>query len=198
MEFSKSKTDEYYGAKCIEQMLEIYMNPDNNIMILDLESPFSPNLRAQSNIMPFNTKELNLDAIQFLLKELKLRRNDERTTVYEAYVAMLMRDKNMIDKAVGSLQDILSKSQENVSAWVALAIANMITLKTQEVKTNLKFIEKTSLNIKYYNDYERGILIYAYLMLITENFKKAEELLMKVISELNVSQSNFLLNISFY
>ena len=192
MEFSKSKTDEYYGAKCIEQMLEIYMNPDNNIMILDLESPFSPNLRSQSNIMPFNTKELNLDAIQFLLKELKLRRNDERTTVYEAYVAMLMRDKNLIDKAIGNLQDILSKSQENVSAWVALAIANMITLKTQEVKTNLKFIEKTSLNIKYYNDYERGILIYAYLMLITENFKKAEELLMKVINELNVSQSKIL------
>jgi len=192
VEFSKSKTDEYYGAKCIEQMLEIYMNPDNNIMILDLESPFSPNLRSQSNIMPFNTKELNLDAIQFLLKELKLRRNDERTTVYEAYVAMLMRDKNLIDKAIGNLQDILSKSQENVSAWVALAIANMITLKTQEVKTNLKFIEKTSLNIKYYNDYERGILIYAYLMLITENFKKAEELLMKVINELNVSQSKIL------
>lgn len=189
VEFSKSKTDEDYGAKCIEQMLEIYMNPDNNIMILDLESPFSNNLRAQSNILPFNTKDLNLDAIQFLLKELTLRRNDERTTVYEAYVAMLKRDKNLIQKAIGNLQDILTKSQENVSAWVALAIANMITLKTQEVKTNLKFIEKTSLNIKYYNDYERGILIFAYLMMITENFKKAEELLLKVINELNVSQS---------
>ena len=140
----------------------------------------------------FNTKDLNLDAIQFLLKELKLRRNDEKTIVYEAYVSMLMRDKSLIDIAIGNLQDILSKSQENVSAWVALAIANMITLKTQEVKTNLKFIEKTSLNIKYYNDYERGILIYAYLMLITENFKKAEELLMKVINELNISQSKFL------
>ena len=191
VEFSKSKTDENYGAKCIEQMLEIYMNPDNNIMILDLESPFSTNLRTQSNILSFNTKELNLEAIQFLLKELKLRRNDDRTTVYGAYVSMLMRDKTLINKAIEDLQDILSKSQENVSAWVALAIANMILLKTQEVKTNLKFIEKTSLNIKYYNDYERGILIYAYLMLITENFKKAEELLLKVVNELNVSQSNF-------
>ena len=169
-------------------MLEIYMNPDNNIMILDLESPFSTNLRTQSNILSFNTKELNLEAIQFLLK---LRRNDDRTTVYGAYVSMLMRDKTLINKAIEDLQDILSKSQENVSAWVALAIANMILLKTQEVKTNLKFIEKTSLNIKYYNDYERGILIYAYLMLITENFKKAEELLLKVVNELNVSQSNF-------
>jgi hypothetical protein len=170
------------------------MNPDNNIMILDLESPFSSNLRTQYTILPFNTNDLNLDAIQFLLKELKLRRNDERTVVYETYVAMLLRDKTLIEKKKGDLQDILSKNQENVSAWVALAVANMITLKTQEVKTNLKVIEKTSLNIKYYNDYERGILTYAYLMMITENFKKAEELLMKVINELNVSQGKLILN----
>src|SRR2546428_235288 len=89
-EFSKSKTDEYYGAKCIEQMLEIYINPDNNIMLIDLESPFNHNNKGDS--LNYNTSELNLEAIQFLLKELKIRRNDEKTQVYEAYVGMLLKD----------------------------------------------------------------------------------------------------------
>ena len=36
-------------------------------------------------------------------------------------------------------------------------------------------MNKLSLNIKYYTDYERGFLIMAYLFMITDNLKKAEE-----------------------
>lgn len=172
-------------------MLEIYMNPDNNIMILDLEPPFSNNLKSQYSLLPYKTNDLNIEAIEFLLKELKLRRYDDKTIVYESYVSMINKNQSSIDKSKRNLQDILSKNQENVSAWVALSMINLITLKTQEVKANLKVIEKTSLNIKYYNDYERGILIYSYLMMITENFKKSEELLLKVAKELNISQSKY-------
>lgn len=187
LEFSKSKTDEHYGAKCIQQMLEIYINPDNNIMLINLDSPL--NFKSPGGLLNYNTDDLNLEAIQFLLKELKIRRNDETTQVYEAYVCMLLKDKKLIEKASENLQDMLNRNQENLGAWVALAMINLITLKTNEVKTNLKIIEKATLNIKYYNDYERGLLINAYLMLMTDNIKKAEELLQKVISEVNVSQS---------
>lgn len=169
-------------------MLEIYINPDNNVMLIDLDSPFNQN-KTSTGLLNYKTNELNLEAIQFLLKELKIRRNDEKTQVYEAYVCMLLKDKTLIEKSISNLQDILTKNQENISAWIALAMANLIMSKTNEVKTNLKIIEKTSLNIKYYNDYERGLLIFAYLMLITDNTKKAEELLHKVINEMNIAQS---------
>ncbi len=173
-------------------MLEIYINPDNNIMLLDLENPFSNNLKSSNGLLYYHTKELNLEAIQFLLKELRMRRYDEKTMVYEAYVSMLLKDKNSMEKSVNNLQDILNKNNENISAWVALAMMNLITLKFNEVKTNLRIIEKSSLNIKYYNDYIRGLLIYSYLLLIPENsnVKKAEDLLLKVINEIDVAQSN--------
>jgi tetratricopeptide (TPR) repeat protein len=186
LEFSKSKTDEQYGAKCIEQMLEIYINPDNNITLIDLGDPF--NGKTSTKMLTYNTKDLNIEAIQFLLKELKTRRNDENTQIYETYVMILLKDPSMIEKSIENLQDILNKNNENIAAWVALAMANLILLKTNEVKTNLKIIEKASLNIKYYNEYERGLLIFAYLMMITENTKKAEEILNKIITEVNVSQ----------
>ncbi len=193
-EFSKSKTDEHYGAKCIEQMLEIYINPDNNILLIDLDSPYNININDTKNsngLINFNTKELNLEAIQFLLRELKIRRNDDKTLIYEAYVSILMKDVSLIENMKESLQDILNRDQDNLSAWVAIAVANLVTVKITEVKTNLKIIEKSSLSTKYYTEYERGLLIYAYFMILTDNEKKAEELLLKVINEVNISQSNF-------
>jgi tetratricopeptide (TPR) repeat protein len=186
-EFSKSKTDEYYGTKCIEQMLEIYINPDNNILLIDLDPPFN-GVNKNSDLLKYRTDELNLDAIKFLLKELKIRRNDDKTMIYEAYVCMLLKDKQLIEQAIGNLQDILNRDKENICAWVALAMANLVCLKFNEVKTNLKVIERAGVNAKYSNEIERGLLIYSHLMLLTENEKKSEELLNRVITEVNVSQ----------
>lgn len=190
-EFSKSKTDEYYGVKCIEQMLEIYMNPDNNILLIDLDQNVE-NLKSTSNkneLLKYRTEDLNLDAIKFLLKELKIRRNDDKTRIYETYVCIILRDKQLIEQAIGNLQDILNRDKENICAWVALAMANLICLKFNEVKTNLKVIEKAgNYNAKYSNEIERGLLIFSHLMLLTENEKKSEELLTRVINEVNVSQ----------
>jgi tetratricopeptide (TPR) repeat protein len=50
-----------------------------------------------------------------------------------------------------------------------------------EVKNQLKIMEKITLNIKYYTDYERGFLIWAYLMMMNDNFNKAEDHIKKVL-----------------
>jgi tetratricopeptide (TPR) repeat protein len=193
-EFSKSKTDEYYGVKCLEQMLEIYINPDNNIILIDLEPPLKG--YKGTSMLNYQTEDINIDGIKFLLKELKIRRNDEKVIIYDAYLSILLKDKKLIEKAVNNLQDILNKDKENITAWVALAMANLVTLKFHEVKTNLKVIERANLNAKYADDFERGLLIYAHMMILTENDKKAEELLQRVINEINVSQSKLIVNYS--
>ncbi len=198
-EFSKSKTDENYGAKCLEQMLEIYINPDNDILLIYLDSPLDNQKYSDSSInsnentlVNYKTTELNMQAIYFLLKELKMRRNDVKTQIYEAYVTILTKQKPLINNIIGNLQDILKKNQENLAAWVALAMANLITLRFNEAKTNLKIIEKSALNMKYYNEYERGLLLNAYIMIMSDNTKKAEETLIKLCSDVNQSQSNYL------
>jgi hypothetical protein len=170
-------------------MLEIYINPDNNILLIDLDSPYNVNIKSTSGLISFNTNELNIDAIRFLLKELKIRRNDDRTLIYEAYVALLVKEKPHIESMIGTLQDLLNRDKDNLSAWVALSMTNLVTLKFNEVKTNLKIIEKSNLSSKYQTEFERGLLIFAYLMITTDNEKKAEELLLKVINEINISQS---------
>ncbi len=188
-EFSKSKTDEDYGAKCIEQMLEIYINPDNNILLIDLDTPYNFNEnRTPNSVLNFNTRDLNFEAIQFLLKELKIRRNDEKTLIYETYIAILLKDLSLIENMKESLQDVLNRDNDNLAAWIAIAMANLVTFKSSEVKTVLKIIEKSSVSTRYMNEYERGLLIYAYFMIVSDNEKKAEELLLKIVNDINVAQ----------
>ena len=55
-------------------------------------------------------------------------------------------------------------------------------------------MERVNLNIKYYNDYERGFLLLAYLMMMTDNVKKGEEYLIKV-TEINIAQGKIIFKI---
>ena len=66
-------------------------------------------------------------------------------------------------------------------------MGNLIIKNFEEVKNSLSIMNNLTLNIKYYSDYERGFFIMTYLFMLTENFKKAEEAIEKVLT-LNISQ----------
>jgi tetratricopeptide (TPR) repeat protein len=185
VEFSKAKTDEEYGIKCIEQILEIYINPDCDILLINLDIPW--NQKTSRNLLNYNTDDVNLDAINFLLRELKLRRDDDKTKVYEMYGVILTKDEEKIKEKIQELKNILSKNSNNLPVYIAYIMGNLITKNFDEVKNSLNIMNNLTLNIKYYNDYERGFLIMTYLFMITENFKKAEESIEKVLT-LNIAQ----------
>jgi tetratricopeptide (TPR) repeat protein len=185
IEFSKAKTNEEYGIKCIEQILEIYINPDCDILLINLDIPW--NQKTSRNLLNYNTDDVNLDAINFLLRELKLRRDDDKTKVYEMYGVILTKDEEKIKEKIQELKNILSKNSNNLPVYIAYIMGNLITKNFDEVKNSLNIMNNLTLNIKYYNDYERGFLIMTYLFMITENFKKAEESIEKVLT-LDIAQ----------
>lgn len=187
-EFSKIKTDEYYGVKCIEQMLELYINPDNNILMLELISPYLSKKNKKNGVLEYTTSDINFEAVKFLLKELLIKKDDDRSRLYECWVSLLIRDEEFIIKAIQKLKDIIGRNPENISAWVLLSLANLILNNETEAKTNLKVIENSSVNnIKYYNDVERGYLILAYIAMRQDSIPKANEYLKKVI-DINMAQ----------
>ena len=185
LEFSKAKNDEEYGIKCIEQILEIYMNPDCDILLINLDLPW--NQRNIKGLLNYYTDDIDLDMVNFLLRELKLRRDDDKTKVYEMYGIILSKDPEKINEKIAELKEILDKNSNNLPVYIAYIMGNLILQNYEEVKNGLNILNKLSLNIKYYSDYERGFLIMAYLFMITDNLKKAEEALQKVIM-LNLAQ----------
>jgi len=185
IEFSKAKTDEEYGIKCIEQILEIYINPDCDILLINLDIPW--NQKFSRNLLNYNTDDVNIDAVNFLLRELKLRRDDDKTKVYEMYGVILSKDENKIKEKISELNTILSKNSNNLPVYIAYIMGNLIIKNFEEVKNSLNIMNNLTLNIKYYSDYERGFLIMTYLFMLTENLKKAEESIQKVLT-LNIAQ----------
>ena len=97
---------------------------------------------------------------------MKNRRNDDKTSIYEAYVTILTKDSDLIENQISNLKEILGKTTDNVPGWVAMSMCNLVLGKQTETKNNLKFFERANLNIKYYNEFERGLLIYAYVMMM--------------------------------
>ena len=185
IEFTKAKTDENYGVKCIEQILEIYMNPDCDILLVDLDSPW--NQKNTRNLLNYNNQDLNLDAINFLIRELKMRRDDDKTKVYEMYGAILTKNESLIKEKIKELNTILSKNNNNLPVYIAYIMGNLIIKNFDEVKNGLNIMDRLTLNIKFYSDYERGFLIMTYLFMMTDNLKKAEESIEKVLT-LNIAQ----------
>ena len=185
IEFSKAKTDEEYGIKCIEQILEIYINPDCDILLINLDIPW--NQKFSRNLLNYNTDDVNIDAVNFLLRELNLRRDDDKTKVYEMYGVILSKDENKIKEKISELNTILSKNSNNLPVYIAYIMGNLIIKNFEEVKNSLNIMNNLTLNIKYYSDYERGFLIMTYLFMLTENLKKAEESIQKVLT-LNIAQ----------
>ena len=103
------------------------------------------------------------------------------------YGIILSKDPEKISEKIVELKEILDKNANNLPVYIAYIMGNLIMKNFDEVKNGLNVLNKLSLNIKYYSDYERGFLIMTYLFMITENFKKAEEAIEKVLT-LNIAQ----------
>ena len=103
------------------------------------------------------------------------------------YGTILSKDEERIKEKITELQNILSKNQNNLPVYIAYIMGNLIIKNFEEVKNSLNIMNNLTLNIKYYSDYERGFLIMTYLFMLTENFKKAEEAIEKVLT-LNIAQ----------
>ena len=103
------------------------------------------------------------------------------------YGIILSKDENKIKEKIKELKTILSKNSNNLPVYIAYIMGNLIIKNYEEVKNSLNIMNNLTLNIKYYSDYERGFLIMTYLFLLTENLKKAEESIEKVLT-LNIAQ----------
>ena len=129
----------------------------------------------------FNTDDVNIEAVNFLLRELKLRRDDDRTKVYEIYWIILSKDEDKIRDKISELKNLLSKNSNNFSSIHFIYYGKFSYKEFERSKISLIIMNNLTLNIKYYSDYERGFLIMTYLFMITGNLKNQKKLYKKYL-----------------
>ena len=83
--------------------------------------------------------------INFLLRELKLRRDDDKTKVYEMYGIILSKDPDKINEKIAELKEILDKNNNNLPVYIAYIMGNLIMQNFEEVKNGLNILNKLSI-----------------------------------------------------
>jgi len=71
-ELNHARFDNFYGASAIQNMIEIYLNPSNDLMFSSI------------NESPFATTQDNIDSARDLVEELKTKGTD--TSIIECQI----------------------------------------------------------------------------------------------------------------
>ncbi|POM60252.1 hypothetical protein PHPALM_30915 [Phytophthora palmivora] len=169
-EFNLARRDPEWGERALINMIEIYLNPDNENL-----------WDAGNDATEGNTKEQteNLRIASMLLDELPIARNDRdaKLRVLEAYAVLAVRTKSMLDKAIQLFMEILETvDRDYVPALLGLATGYMLTKQQPKARNQLKRIAKMNYDQTLADEFERSYLLLADIYINRGKFDLAQEL----------------------
>ncbi|KAG3135146.1 Tetratricopeptide repeat protein [Phytophthora idaei] len=169
-EFNLARRDPEWGERALINMIEIYLNPDNENL-----------WDAGNDATEGNTKEQteNLRIANTLLDELPIARNerDAKLRVLEAYAVLAVRTKSMLDKAIQLFMEILETvDRDYVPALLGLATGYMLTKQQPKARNQLKRIAKMNYDQTLVDEFERSYLLLADIYINRGKFDLAQEL----------------------
>ncbi|TMW56987.1 hypothetical protein Poli38472_002912 [Pythium oligandrum] len=182
--FNLARRDPEWGERALVNMIEIYLNPDNeNLWELggsDKDSGSSANSKEQTeNIRIANT----------LLDELPVKSDKNvQIKVLEAYAVLAVKTKSMLDKAIQLFMEILeTHDRDYVPSLLGLATAYMLTKQQPKARNQLKRIAKMQYNQQLAEDFERSYLLLADLYVERSKYDLAQELCKKALMHIKSS-----------
>jgi tetratricopeptide repeat protein 21B len=156
-EFNLARRDPEWGERALINMIEIYLNPDNE--------NFWDTGDSNASDVSANTKEQteNIRIANTLLDELPVKQErNVRVKVLEAYAVLAVRSKPMLDKAIQLFMELLeSVDKDYVPALLGLATAYMLTKQQPKARNQLKRIAKMPYDQSLADDFERSYLMLA-------------------------------------
>ncbi|EGZ21563.1 hypothetical protein PHYSODRAFT_491661 [Phytophthora sojae] len=175
-EFNLARRDPEWGERALINMIEIYLNPDNENL-----------WDAGNDGNEGNTKEQteNLRIANTLLDELPVARNerDAKLRVLEAYAVLAVRTKSMLDKAIQLFMEILETvDRDYVPALLGLATGYMLTKQQPKARNQLKRIAKMNYDQTLADEYERSYLLLADIYINRGKFDLAQELCKRALT----------------
>uniref|UniRef100_S4RS46 Tetratricopeptide repeat domain 21B n=1 Tax=Petromyzon marinus TaxID=7757 RepID=S4RS46_PETMA len=180
--FNKARKDSDWGQKAIYNMIEICLNPDNDIVggevfeNLDGNVSSSQRERQESEQMAMRTAEK-------LLQELRPRSTQDalRVRILENHCLMATRQKASVEKALNAFTDIASTEKEHVPALLGMATAFMILKQTPRARNHLKRVGKMTWNPEEAEEFERSWLLLADIYIQASKYDIAGELLRRCL-----------------
>lgn len=178
-EFNLARRDPEWGERALINMIEIYLNPDN-------ENFWDTSDAGSGSDAPANSKEQteNIRIANTLLDELPVKQErNVRVKVLEAYAVLAVRSKAMLDKAIQLFMELLEAVDKDfVPALLGLATAYMLTKQQPKARNQLKRIAKMPYDQALADDFERSYLMLADIYISRSKYDLAQELCKKALT----------------
>lgn len=160
VEFVKAKRGNQFFERAITQMIDIYLNPDQELLYTHMGENKHKNIDVE-----------NVKAADNLAKELKLRStNSLRILLSESYVWMYSK---RADQAADKLKDVLKQDDQQPAVLLAMAVAKFISGKNSDAKACLKQFRKLEYSLEFSEELEMGWLMLADLQIDVKYIKLA-------------------------
>jgi len=156
-----ARKDGEWGEAALSNMIEIYLNPENETNWDDLN--------VDANVEPSEA----VRAADKLLREMP---PSPRREVLSCYVLMAYKMRNQIDKAVAILLDLLGVEKDYLPALVCLSQAYLMVKQAPKARNHLKRVAKIQFSAEFVDDFERGWLMLADVYIGGGKYDLAEEL----------------------
>ncbi|KAJ3102995.1 Tetratricopeptide repeat protein 21B [Phlyctochytrium planicorne] len=181
-EFNACRRDTEWGEESLNNMIEIFLNPDNETLggdALDAvadESVVSNTEKTDSEILAVLTADK-------LIKELPQNPKSLKTQIYECYALMGTKQRQEIERALNRFTEILNVEKDNVPALLGVAVAHMLLKQPPRARNQLKRIAKMDWEPENEFEFERAWLLLADIHIQGGKFDLATELLKKVLNQ---------------
>ena len=168
-EFNSVRNSGEWGVEATFQMVEIYINPDNE-SIGGLASADRDVARESS------------DAAMQLLDDVRNRKqHSARFAVLEAYAMMASGEKAELEQALQILLGLAQSDSESVPVLLALASAYTILKQVPKARNQLKRVAKMAYNVDEADEFEKSWLMLAEVHIQAGKFDLAHEMCVRCI-----------------
>uniref|UniRef100_A0A7M4E7J4 Tetratricopeptide repeat domain 21A n=1 Tax=Crocodylus porosus TaxID=8502 RepID=A0A7M4E7J4_CROPO len=157
--FNKARKDSEWGQRAISSMIQICLNPDNEILGGDV---FEGLNEENSNLKEKReAQQHGVCTAEKLLKEFYPRSQDDQNQLkmLQNYCLMTTKDKNNVEKALSAFIEMAQNERESVQAILAMAQAYMILKQTPKARTQLKRLAKANWTVSDAEELEKSWIL---------------------------------------
>ncbi|XP_061734928.1 tetratricopeptide repeat protein 21B isoform X2 [Nerophis ophidion] len=179
--FNQARKDNDWGQNAIYNMIEIYINPDNDTMggeaFANLDADIGNSTEKQE------TEQVAVRTAERLVKEIKPQTpaGHVQLRILENYCLLVTKLKANIEKALSVFTEIAS-NEDHVPALLAMATAYMMLKQTPRARNQLKRIAKMTWNIVDADEFEKSWLLLADIYIHSGKYDLADDLLKRCLN----------------
>lgn len=162
--FNKARNHGHFSVAAIENMVEIYLNPENE----DIWASSDDEVTAE-----------RADAYRIaeqLLREIPEAQRTKKHDVLRCYTYIVTKSRANLEQALAQLGEILESDMDYVPGLLALAVALMMLKQTPKARNQLKRIAKMQFTTQYCDEFVQSWLMLADIYNQSSKFDLAQEL----------------------